>query len=97
MIINGVTKDSIVLVLDNVQAKHIVELLRIVTEEQLTIAAEIVKDAGFDTGCPLDALAAARSFSNIVGYYTDRIKNVEPAREREAAPILEPPTSGFIN
>ena len=85
VIVTSVDKNNVVLAIDIVQAKYLVSILREATEEQLTLSSKEVFDSGFDDGSPANALAATRSFANVLGFYTDKVEAVGvPKTEKEA-------------
>lgn len=83
MVITGIDKNNIAVTMDIVQTKYLVAVLRSAGEAVLKAAAKEVFAAGYDAGAPVDALAATKSFANVVGFYTDKLKPVTPATEGE--------------
>jgi hypothetical protein len=88
VIVLNTDKNNIQTAIDIVQMKYIVSLLREVTEEQLILAAKEIFDSGFDDGDPVSAMAAAKSFVNVIGFYTDKVENPALARKQQTQPEL---------
>lgn len=79
---------NMVLMMDNLQAKLLVEILRRTPLEIAIQASEEVQKDGFGMVFADDAMAAISSYCSIVGYRTDMMVGVLPAQE-QSIPVVQ--------
>jgi len=96
MVISGMDQNNISLVIDTIQAKQLVELLRVVNGTQLKKAAKRVYEDGFDHGESEDVMCIVKSFINIVGNFTDKVVYKPPVKQIEGAGVVAKETQ-YVN
>jgi len=92
MIIVSIDANTVVVGIDNEQAKLMVEVLRRVGIGTLIEASTACQKHGFPAMAS-DAQTACSAFASVVGQWTDRLRRVNEEPAKEAPPLTpeEPP------